>query len=70
MERPEGRQLWGAHASRVLVSASRRNELVEPLEVCTFALQITHCKSSSRRDAATSTRDACAPQNCSIAIKT
>ena len=44
--------LWGAHASRVLATASRRREL-----------STTLFGSSFRRDAETNTRDACAPRH-------
>ena len=55
-------QIWGAHASRVLASASRDRELLLPQ-----ATAITQCfeKPLFRRDAETNTRDACAPQNTS-----
>jgi hypothetical protein len=55
----EGRPFWGADASRVMASASRDREL--SLRRAMIAGQ--HLKERSfRRDAETSTRDACAPQ--------
>jgi hypothetical protein len=47
---------WGAHASRVWVSASRRNEL--PVQ---SSLSLDLLQSSQWRDTIASTRDACAP---------
>ena len=56
---------WGAHASGVLVSASRRNEL-------SFLLAAENERVSTevrdREDAIASTRDACAPQNRSVIL--
>ncbi len=52
----------GAHPSRVLVSASRRNELSGRF-LGAEVLPTAHAmESPSRRDAATSTRDGCAPR--------
>jgi hypothetical protein len=56
----EGGQFWGAHASRVLVSASRRNNLFLKDRPVTATCQR---ESPRSRDAFASTRDACAPQN-------
>jgi len=50
------------HASRVLVSASRRNELYPGFFIGVFPLTLGS-KSPCRRDAATSTRDECVPRN-------
>src|SRR6266568_5256974 len=49
-----------AHASRVLVSASRRNSLFLERQSRTLA---SHTKSPRRRDTVASTRDACATQS-------
>ena len=51
-------QIRGAHASRMLVSASRRNELCK-----TWSRVGDGLGSSTRRDAGTNTRDGCAPRN-------
>src|SRR6266446_7377343 len=50
---------WGAHASRVLVSASRRNNPL-PLHQC--SVPATSRKSWRSRDATANTRGACAPR--------
>src|SRR5207245_2762003 len=56
---------WVAHASRVLVSASRRNILFRnQKDRGMFRMQ--ERESSRSRDAIASTRDACATQNCAI----
>ena len=55
--------LRGAHAARVLAEASRLRELPEPLEVREIFTLARDPGSSFRRDAETSTRDACAPRN-------
>jgi len=57
------RQLWGAHASRVLVSVSRRDELFYAHSSGSALLTFSRFPSLLQRDAATSTRDACAPQS-------
>ena len=49
-----GRQIRGARASRVLVSVSRRNNLL--------SVENALSKVRDREDAFASTRDACAPQ--------
>ena len=51
---------WGAHASRVLVSASRRNSL-SSCSACHRAK--SQRKVRDREDAFANTRDACAPRN-------
>ena len=54
-----GLQIWGARASRVLVSASLRNSL--SLRTVCSATE-AQGKGRDREDAFASRRDACAPQ--------
>jgi hypothetical protein len=56
----EGGRFWGAHASCVLVSASRRNNLFLKDRPATATCQR---ESPRSRNAFASTRDARAPQN-------
>ena len=55
-----GRQIWGAHAARVLVSASRRNNLSTGRGFS--CVNGAYSKVRDRGDTLANTRDACAPQ--------
>src|SRR2546425_9773474 len=55
---------WGAHASRVLPSASRRRHGANRLRHGVLWNRRKPESSRSRRDAATDTPEACAPQEC------
>jgi hypothetical protein len=56
-----GKSDWVAHASGVLVSASRRNKL--HFKISCFRAASGRQKVRDREDALASTRDACATQN-------
>ncbi len=58
----------GAHPSRVLVSASRRNELPGGSSSAELLPGAAITESPSRRDAAISTRDGCAPRRLAAAL--
>jgi hypothetical protein len=52
---------WGARASRVLVSASRRNNLTE--DIFSWGRMIRHTEVRDSEDAIASPRDGCATQS-------
>ena len=62
MTETKRREVWGAHASRVLAKASRLRELPDALSSVSVHAQMNAGGSSFWRDAKTSTRDARAPQ--------
>jgi len=62
------RKIRGAHASRVLVAASRRDELLALFADLGIFLKKS-AGSSLWRDAKASTRDACAPQNRALSAR-
>ncbi len=65
MRKPRKKSSGGAHASRVLVSASRRNGLCLSL---TRSAGEALKEVRDREDGLANTRDACAPQNSAVAL--